>query len=103
MKTRTQAEWIDFFIDQNVPGMPVHTLPELVDDPHFQARGNLATVEDPQLGHVVIPTTPIKLPDQTYEVRPAPLLGEHTDDVLLALPGYDAGRLAGLRELGVIQ
>ena len=103
MKTRTQAEWIDFFIEQNVPGMPVHTLPELVDDPHFQARGNLATVEDPQLGHVVMPTTPIKLPDQTYEVRPAPLLGEHTDEVLLALPGYDAQRVAELRERGVIQ
>lgn len=103
MKTRTQAEWVDFFIAQDVPGMPVHTLPELVDDPHFRARANLATVEDPQLGRVVIPTTPIKLPDQTYEVRPAPRLGEHTDEVLLTLPGYDAHRLAGLRERGVVQ
>ena len=43
MKTKSQTEWVDFFIDQDVPGMPVHTLPEVVEDPHFQARANLAT------------------------------------------------------------
>jgi crotonobetainyl-CoA:carnitine CoA-transferase CaiB-like acyl-CoA transferase len=102
MKTRTQEEWLAFFIEHNVPGMPVHTLPELVEDPHFQARGNLGTLDDPQMGPLVLPTTPIKLPDQTYELKPAPRLGEHTDEVLLELPGYDAERLAALRERGVI-
>jgi crotonobetainyl-CoA:carnitine CoA-transferase CaiB-like acyl-CoA transferase len=82
--------------------MPSHTLPEMVEDPHFQARGNLGTLDDPRMGQLVLPTTPIKLPGQTYELKPAPLLGEHTDEVLLALPGYDAARLAALRERGAI-
>jgi len=102
MKAKTQAEWVAFFIEHDVPGMPVHTLPELIEDPHFQARGNLATLEDPELGPLVMPATPIKLPDQTYELKPAPLLGQHTDEVLSVLPGYDAARLAALRQRGAI-
>jgi crotonobetainyl-CoA:carnitine CoA-transferase CaiB-like acyl-CoA transferase len=102
MKTKTQAEWIAFFIEHNVPGMPLHTLPELVEDPHFQARGNLGTLEDPGTGPLVWPTTPIKLPGQTYELKPAPRLGEDTDEVLLEVPGFDAERLAALRNRGAI-
>jgi crotonobetainyl-CoA:carnitine CoA-transferase CaiB-like acyl-CoA transferase len=103
MKTRTQAEWIEFFIAHDVPGGPVYTVQELADDPHFRARGNVGQVEDPRLGKLLMPTTPIKLPDQTFEVRPAPELGQHTDEVLAALPGIDPDRLRDLRDRGVIQ
>lgn len=101
MKTRTQAAWIDFFIEENIPGTPVHTLPELMEDAHFRARGNLAPVEHPHLGALMMPTTPIKLPDQTYEVRLAPELGEHTEEVLASLPGFDPEQLRALRARGV--
>jgi crotonobetainyl-CoA:carnitine CoA-transferase CaiB-like acyl-CoA transferase len=102
MKTKSQADWIAFFIEHNVPGMPAHSLEELVEDPHFKARDNLGTVDDPELGRLLMPTTPIKLTDQQFELRPAPRLGEHTDEVLSTLPGFDAERLRGLRERGVI-
>jgi crotonobetainyl-CoA:carnitine CoA-transferase CaiB-like acyl-CoA transferase len=102
MKTRTQAEWVAFFVAHDVPGGPVHTLSEMVEDPHFQARGNVARMPDPDRGELLMPTTPIKLPGQTYEVAPAPRLGEHTAEVLSKLLGYDSGRLQALREAKVI-
>lgn len=102
MKTKTQAEWVEFFIQANVPGGPVHALAELVEDPHFQARGNIAAIEDPEVGHLLMPTTPIKLPDQTYKTTRAPRLGEHTDDILSGLLGYDRERIAALRAKQVI-
>jgi crotonobetainyl-CoA:carnitine CoA-transferase CaiB-like acyl-CoA transferase len=102
MKTKTQREWIDFFIEHNVPGMPMHVVRDLVEDPHFLARDNLATLEDSQLGRLTVPTTPIKLPDQTYELQAVPEMGQHTNQVLSELLGYDKARLAGLRERGVI-
>jgi crotonobetainyl-CoA:carnitine CoA-transferase CaiB-like acyl-CoA transferase len=102
MKTKTQAEWTAFFLEHNVPGMPLNSLAELVDDPHFQARDNLGLLEDPVLGQLTVPTTPIKLADQQYQLRPAPLLGEHTDEVLLSLLGYKAERLRTLRDQGVV-
>jgi crotonobetainyl-CoA:carnitine CoA-transferase CaiB-like acyl-CoA transferase len=103
MKTRTQAEWVEFFITHNVPGMPMHSVRELVEDPHFLARENLATLNDPELGQLTVPTTPIKLPDQTYALEPAPAMGQQTDEVLSELLGYSEQDLTALRERGVIQ
>lgn len=102
MRTKTQAEWVEFFIEHNVPGGPVHTLEEMMDDPHFLARENVAAVPDPDGGDLFMPTTPIKLPGQIYEVAGAPRLGQHTDEVLSELLGYDEARLADLRQDGTI-
>lgn len=97
MASRTQSEWIDLFITRNIPGAPLNSVSEMVQDPHFQARGNVFEQHHPTVGPIKMPTTPIKIPGQTFDVRPAPDPGEHTDEILSGLLGYDDDTLTRLR------
>jgi alpha-methylacyl-CoA racemase len=90
MRTRTRAEWLEHFAGADVCLTPVHSLEETLDDPHVRARG-LVTRD----GGVTY------IGARRERIRPAPALGEHTDEVLQAL-GYDARRRAELRSSGVI-
>ena len=92
--TRSQAEWVAFFLDHDVPGGPVHRPGELVDDPQFQAR--FAPAGPGTL------RTPVHTGDTGSPGRPAPELGEHTDEVLRELLGYDGDRVGALRVAGVV-
>ncbi len=98
--TRTQAEWVTFFVEHDVPGGPVNRPAELLDDPQFQVRfappDGLAAGEPRLLG------TPIHTGETRPPTRPAPMLGEHTDEVLRDLLGYDDARIGALRAEGAI-
>jgi crotonobetainyl-CoA:carnitine CoA-transferase CaiB-like acyl-CoA transferase len=68
---------------------PLYTVAEMYEDEHFRDRGFWQTVEHPELGTFDIPGRPIILPECPWELRrPAPLLGEHTREVLAEL-GYE--------------
>ncbi len=101
-KTRTQAEWIQFFIRENVPGAPVYTLAEAVNDPHIASRQPLIDQEHPLAGRLRMPTSPIKLPGQEFEARPAPPAGEHTREVLRDVLGMEPAEIDALSASGVI-
>lgn len=98
MKTRTQHEWVNFFIAEDIPGAPQHSLEEVVQDEHFMTRGNLAPLEVPDIGTIQMPTNPIKLPGQTFETLPAPRVGQHNDAILRDVLSYDQERIDQLRE-----
>jgi crotonobetainyl-CoA:carnitine CoA-transferase CaiB-like acyl-CoA transferase len=100
---RTKTELAACFGGQ-VPFGPVYTSAEIFDDPHYLARDMLVDVEQPgSATPVKIAGVPIKLSSTPGEVRHrAPMLGEHTDEVLLAA-GYDAASIAHLRDAGVIR
>jgi crotonobetainyl-CoA:carnitine CoA-transferase CaiB-like acyl-CoA transferase len=73
-----------------------------VADPHYQARDMLLDTELPDGVHVKMPGIVPKLSDTPGQVRwQGPTLGEHTDNVLLAL-GVTAAEIAALRERGVV-
>ncbi len=62
---------------------PLFTLEEIAADEHFRARGFWQRVEHAALGSVEIPGRPFVMPDSPWEIRrPAPLLGEHTAEIL---------------------
>ncbi len=62
---------------------PLFSLDEIAEDEHFRARGFWERVEHPALGSVEIPGRPFVMPDSPWEIRrPAPLLGEHTAELL---------------------
>jgi crotonobetainyl-CoA:carnitine CoA-transferase CaiB-like acyl-CoA transferase len=82
---RTKSEWIDFFLSNDIAGGPVNTPGELLDDPHFTARENTYRTTLREGPEVTLVATPVRVPDESFDPEPAPLLGEHTREVLDAL------------------
>jgi succinyl-CoA:(S)-malate CoA-transferase subunit B len=81
-----------------VPCGPVYAIDEIFADPHFSARGNIATVEHPTAGTLKIPAVVPRLsatPGRIGSLGPA--LGEHTDSILRDLLGRSAEEIARLR------
>ncbi|MGH9111291.1 MAG: CaiB/BaiF CoA transferase family protein [Acidimicrobiales bacterium] len=100
--TRTQAEWVRLFVEADVPGGPVHAVRELQDDPQFRARTHVLEMQHPEAGPLRLLGTPVRSDVAPAVPGPAPALGEHTDEVLASVLGYDAGRITALRERGAI-
>ena len=98
--TRTQSEWVAFFLEHDVPGGPVHAPADLVDDPQFQARFGASPRNAPDASGML--GTPVHTGEPAAPIRPAPGLGQHTDEVLRELLGYDGARVVALRAAGVV-
>ena len=99
-RTKTCAEWLAFADEHNTTIAPVNTPKTIADDPQFQAR--LPWIPRERLGADELPI-PIKVLDDEQPVpEHAPTVGEHTDDVLARVLGYDAARLAQLKESGAL-
>jgi crotonobetainyl-CoA:carnitine CoA-transferase CaiB-like acyl-CoA transferase len=81
----------------------VNTVAELMEDPHIQGRENFVPVEDPVLGEVLVPSPVPRLSRTLGRVGRAPLLGEHTAQVLQEVLGYDQAKIAELARAGVVQ
>ncbi|NJO23812.1 MAG: hypothetical protein HC868_13900 [Sphingomonadales bacterium] len=75
---------------------------ELNDDPTFEQRGIMQTIEHPKSGPFKVPAWPVRHNGQPPEVKPSPLLGEHTDDVLKAWLSMSERDVAALKSGGVV-
>jgi benzylsuccinate CoA-transferase BbsE subunit len=81
---------------------PLFTVEELAEDAHFRDRGFWQTVEHPELGTYEMPGRPFTLPECSWELRrPAPLLGEHTAEVLSEC-GYSDDEIRALASSGAV-
>lgn len=100
---RTTEEAIAELDRARVPAGPVYTPAEVLEDPHVQARELFRYVEYPGVSKPApIIDTPVRLSDTPGSIRHrAPLLGEHTDEILASL-GYSADDIARLREQRVV-
>ena len=99
-RTRTAREWVQLGLDVNVPIVSVNTPQTLADDPQFQDRFPWIPAE--RLGCDQLPS-PIKFLDVEVPVpTKAPTVGQHTDEVLREVLGYDDARIAALREAGTL-
>ncbi len=86
-----------------IPVAPVRNVDEVMLDEHMHARGTLEWVEHPELGRVVMPSTPLRLHDAAVApFRPSPRLGEHTAEVLAEQLGLSAAEIAELKAAGVV-
>ncbi|WP_454810514.1 CaiB/BaiF CoA transferase family protein [Paenarthrobacter nitroguajacolicus] len=81
----------------------IYSIEDIVDDPQYQSRGTIATVENPRLGPLKMPAPQPRFSRTPAPVmRPAPGLGFHTDEVLGELLGLSGEQIAGLRKAGTI-
>ena len=85
-----------------IPGLPVNSPSDFMKDPHIQARGFFANVNHPVLGTFAQPGSPFMIDGQRCAPSPAPLLGQHNDDVLCGELGLSANELAVLAAEKVI-
>lgn len=91
---RTTAEWVDFFREHDVPAGVIGSLDELVD--------GLPVAEHPRAGSYKVIPPPVRFAGSPQNVhRPAPLIGEHTEEVLAEV-GYDQSELGSLRASGAL-
>ena len=85
-----------------MPVGPVNKIGDMLADPQVKAREMVVEVEHSRLGAVKALGTPIKFSETVAKVtRGAPLLGEHTDEVLTGL-GYSAAEIKALRAEGAV-
>jgi crotonobetainyl-CoA:carnitine CoA-transferase CaiB-like acyl-CoA transferase len=88
--------------EAGIPSGPVRTIPEVAKDPHLWEREMLVKMEDAVAGEMYLPGATIKLSKTPARVGPVPTPGQHTDEVLGRLLGYDPPTRAGLRQAGAI-
>ena len=82
---------------------PVRTAPEVMHDPHMHERGMLADIEHPELGEIVVPTTPLRLHGtDKVETGASPTIGQHNAEIYGGWLGLYPAEIAELKEIGVI-
>jgi len=100
----TVKEVVDILTENDVPVGPCNSLKDLFDDPHLKERGLFVEIDDPRVGKLKLPGFPVKFSETPGELRrPAPRLGEHTQEVLSTLLGYTEQEIEKLRKEGAIK
>ena len=101
-RTRTLDEALAALAEAKVPAGKPYTVKDIVEDPHYQARGMLQALELPDGSSLTVPGVVPKLSDTPGGFSGGgPELGAHTDAVLRAA-GFDDAELQALRARGVI-
>lgn len=102
-RKKTRDEWLDILIKAEVPVGPVYSMEEVFSDPDVLQREMLVHMDHPRAGKISQIGIPMKFSETSADIRsPPPLLGEHVDEVLGSLLGYDARRIAELRSQGIV-
>ncbi|TWO69353.1 formyl-CoA transferase [Caenimonas sedimenti] len=99
--SKTKFEAMEILNEFDIPCGPILSMKEIADDPWLRKSGTVVEVDHPTRGKHLTVGNPVKLSDSSTEVTRAPLLGEHTEEVLAEL-GYAASDLASLRAEGAI-
>jgi crotonobetainyl-CoA:carnitine CoA-transferase CaiB-like acyl-CoA transferase len=99
-KTRTTAEWVEFGRQVNTPIAPINTPRTIADDPQFEDR--FPWIPASELGADQMPF-PVKMVDADLPRHTrAPKVGEHTEEVLSKVLGYDLEHIEALRAAGAL-
>lgn len=102
LRARPVEHWVALIIEAGVPAGPILDYEQVLSDPHTLAREMVIEIEHPRAGRIKSLGSPVKLSKSARGTpRHAPLLGEHTDEVLGEF-GLAPDRVAELRERGVV-
>ena len=101
--SRDANEWLGKLQQAGIPCGPINTIQDVFNHPQATARNFKVEIEHPTAGLVGLPGFPYKMSHTPAQLRrPPPLLGEHTEEVLTELLGYDPAQVALLKEQKVI-
>jgi len=100
---KESGEWLRLLSQAEIPVGPINTIDRVFADPQVLARQMLVEMEHPKVGKFKLVGSPLKLSQTPVQYRiPPPLLGEHTEEVLGNILGYDKETIARLKTGKVI-
>jgi len=103
MMGKTTEEWMKILDDNGVPNGPINYIDAVLEDEQVKAREMIVEVEHPIAGKLKMPGVAIKLSETPGAVvAPAPVLGQHTTEILQRFFGYSEGEIEDLYEKGVL-
>ncbi len=101
---RTADEWVASIHASKVPVGAINNIAQSLEEPQVIARGLMVKIPHPKNPDFAMVGSPIKMSGTPVEyVRPAPMLGQHTDEVLGERLGLSAEQLGQLKAVGVIE
>lgn len=103
IKCKTTMEWISILEREGIPCSPINNVKDVIEDPQVIERNMIVEVEHKSIGKVKIPGNPIKMSETPGTIdTSAPMLGEHTADILKSLCCLTDEEIKGLYSSGVI-
>ena len=100
---KARTELLDLMSEAGVPAGLIYRAPEMLEDPHFQAREAIVSVPHPDFGTLKMQNVAPKLSATPGSIRtPSPALGEHNDEIYLKVLGLDAERYDALKSRRII-
>ena len=103
MVTKTTDEWIGVLEKANVPCGPINTLDRVFDNPQVQHRGMIRYLDHPVAGKVPTVANPIKFSKTPISGETAaPMLGQHSDEILRKVADLSDEQIKKLRSAGII-
>ncbi len=104
IKSKTTKEWIDIFSEYKLPYSPLNTMDKVVNDEQIKYRKMIVDINQPKVGNIKISGSPFHMSETPSSVNnPAPLLGQHTDEVLSNLLEYSKEEIEELRLKNIIK
>ena len=96
----TKREFMAILNPIDVPCGPIMSTEDLANDEHIRGREMYVELDDPKRGKWWNVGMPIKLSASPAKIERSPLLGEHTDQVLAEVLGYDESQIGKLKQAG---
>jgi formyl-CoA transferase len=100
--TQTKFEVMEICNARDIPVGPILSMKEIAEEPSLRKTGTVVEVDHPRRGKYLTVGNPIKMSDSITEVKRAPLLGEHTDEILRQELGFSEKEIAGIKASGAI-
>jgi formyl-CoA transferase len=100
--TMTKMEVMAVLNPLNVPCGPVLSMKEIAEEQALRNTGTVVEVDHPKRGKYLTVGNPIKLSDSPADVRPSPLLGEHTIEILRGVLEFNDTEIEAARQQGAI-
>ncbi len=100
--TKNKFEAMDILNKFDIPCGPILSMKELAEDQSLRKTGTVVEVDHPKRGKYLSVGNPIKLSDSISKVKRSPLLGEHTDEILKDVLGYNAKEIGEIKVSGAI-
>ena len=100
---KTTQEWLDILLAEDIWCAPVNTMDDAEDDPQIAENKMIIEWEHPVAGKIRTTGIPFRLSETPGGVfMPPPALGQHTNDILRDVGGYEEGEIEELRSMGAV-